>query len=321
MSASILRLVPLPDREVSDMPTDDPTQPPRKIHRMNKRGTWTYPMHVDGWLQMLRLAAIARDHADEPFPFEAAVASYTLDADKGQVRCKSDYERQWGWTEKQLRKRWNEVVATAEEWSSAFGRLKKKGVEEGGEQRATEGRQEGEETADSETESQSKGDEGATEGRTEGEHTYQLPTPNDSDGGVNARAPADSSCLDPQIRPPTRDEVLTTTRMHGIDDELALDVFTSYAWVEWGGGNRLVREWPTAVLRSCRRIQTSRKSKPAATGPSNGKHRQPSPGKPQSDHQRRSDVANRSFDNEADWVEAFRSDPDPGDRDGPRDAD
>lgn len=310
MSATILRI----PQQAPAMPPDEPIPPIRKIHRMNKRGTWTYPMHVDGWLQMLRLAAIARDHVDEPFPFEAAVVSYTLDADKGQVRCKSDYERQWGWTEKQLRKRWSEVVATAEEWASAFGRLRKKPVEEGGEPRATEGRHEGDENGDSETDSKGRGDEGATEGRTKGEHTYQLPTPNDSGGGVNARAPADSTCLDPQIRPPTRDEVLTTTRMHGIDDELAVDVFeefASYAWVEWGGGNRLVREWPTAVLRSCRRIQTSRKSKPAA-GQSNGKPQSASPGrdhgKPSTPFQRQRDVGDRPLDEDA-YRRMFPDDP------------
>jgi hypothetical protein len=171
---------------------------------MNGRGSWTYPVHADCLLDMLRSAAMLKEHIDEPYSFEAACVSYMLDTDRGAAKGEADYTRIWGWTRKQLRTRWEDILATVANWSSAYGRL---AAESKGQTGANEG--------------PSEGQPRASQGPTEGQHT--ISTPN-----------AINSQQEESFPPPASvEEVVTHGSMIGVPADLCRAFFEHYDALLW----------------------------------------------------------------------------------------
>jgi hypothetical protein len=142
-------------------------EPSRRTPNQMKdpRSTWTDSVGRECSLDHLRLARRLKELTGEPFSIEAAALDLLIDSDKGgelgPQSGPNGYARRWGWGDKQLRNRWNDLLTRVENWRTAYGRM-------GGDGGANEGRTKGEENGDSVAESIDRGEAGATEGRQEG---------------------------------------------------------------------------------------------------------------------------------------------------------
>jgi hypothetical protein len=193
----------LPTREVP-MTTEPevPSDPPRKNrtpHKMNMGGTYTYSVHGDLLWDHLRMARRLKEIDNEPFSFEAAVASYILDAKQKQTKGKADYKRIWGWSEQQLRSRWEELKQTAREWLTCYGRmpngLSGESSKNANGRPTDDQRNDNSKQADSSAQSQSSNGRPTDDQRTTNGHTTELGTSNSSkaplppaSGGESAEA-------------------------------------------------------------------------------------------------------------------------------------
>jgi hypothetical protein len=118
-------LYALPYREIPPMTTEPAGtyDAPKSAepHRTHVRTTYCPPVGIDCLMDMLRMATKLRTYG-EPFSFEAACVSYMLDQDKGTIKAKTDYDRQWGWSKQQRRSRWLDLLETVGNWTTFHGK-------------------------------------------------------------------------------------------------------------------------------------------------------------------------------------------------------
>jgi hypothetical protein len=162
----------LPTRESAPMTTEPetPYEAPKnpEPHRTHVRTTYCPPVGIDCLMDMLRMATKLRTYG-EPFSFEAACVSYMLDQDKGTIRAKTDYDRQWGWSTQQRKTRWSDLLETVGNWTTFHG---KKANRPATAEQPTANR----EQVDSESESQSSNRPATAEQPTANRHTNQTQT-------------------------------------------------------------------------------------------------------------------------------------------------
>jgi len=174
MSGSTLRIVTDPSADYAAKPMKDQAPPatlsaPADIRRSYATSSYCMGVTDDAHADHLRLAAKMKELTGEPYSFQTACVSYMMDLDRyergvrSEMPGKSDYVRIWGWSRKQLRSRWDEIVSTVEAWRTGFGRLK------------------------------TGGQPGANQGPSEGQHTITSPSNISQNTEIGAGAPSVSS--------------------------------------------------------------------------------------------------------------------------------
>jgi hypothetical protein len=300
MSAAA-RVINMPRREA-----DPPIEPKRKPNapeprRLKPTSTFTFAATDDLFRDLLRYAADQRKATGEPYSFQAACASLMLDKDAEDVREPIDYQRIWGWTRSQYRKRIEEVERTVEDWRTMYGRSKTADREN--HTKATEKPHESHKQPETVQESQGKSHEKATPKP----HENPLTNPALQQEGVKqvgetrATAPPQTpppkpiDPWNPHHAPPDLDAVIGHGAKIGVSAADAEEFYHHYTAAGWRAGNgNAIAHWGSK-LKSWS-LDTKRK-----TGSGNGKRDAASAGKPQSSFERRmsGDVIERARESRA----------------------